>query len=102
MKKPATAKLPVEILVSYPREKGTVYLEWFSVAEPHRRRGVGRQAYEQWERALPRTIKTVRLHAADVVGFEQLAAGSSSAFWEALGFNYRWGREEKRRRSKRC
>ena len=85
--RPKTDLPPVEI-VAYPRGEDTVYIEWFKVPEAFRRRGVGRPTYAQWERSLPRPFKTIRLHAADP------GSGPSDEFWSALGFNYRWSRDE--------
>lgn len=47
-----------------------------------RRQGIGRQYYAKWEAELPKSVKLVRLMAADT------GSGKSNGFWEAMGFDY--------------
>jgi GNAT superfamily N-acetyltransferase len=79
--------IPVSI-TAHPLGPNTAYIEWFAVPKGHRGKGVGTQAYEEWERALPPGITTIRLHAADS------GEGPSGPFWESLGFEYRWDEDE--------
>lgn len=58
----------------------TMYIEWFMVPKEMRGRGIGRAAYEEWEKKLPKSVRYVTLHAAD----------RSDPFWESLGFVHQW------------
>lgn len=53
----------------------------FEVPEEMRRRGLGTAAYFAWEKRLPKSIRQVRLFAADTEG-----KGNSDDFWTSLGF----------------
>lgn len=55
------------------------------VIPPHLRgAGLGRKAYEAWEKTLPATIKYVTLEPVDA------GDGFSGGFWERMGFVYKY------------
>lgn len=80
-------RLPV-VINAHRIGSDTMYIEWFAVDKARRGKGVGRKAYDTWERKLPRAIKQIRLHAADS------GEGPSTGFWESLGFDRRWSEAE--------
>lgn len=71
------------------QEQTTIEITMFYVPRGMRRQGVGTRLYNEWERALPATVQKVRLFAADTDG-----AGNSDAFWESLGFEWKFSSED--------
>jgi hypothetical protein len=67
-------------VLGHLRGPDTVYVEWIQVPPELQRRGLGTQAYECWEKKLPREVRFVTLHAVD----------GSEPFWESLGFEFRY------------
>ena len=83
------AKEPERNIDWHLSEDGTVaYLDWIAVPRDERRQGRGTAAYQQWERSLPGSVKTVRLMAADA------GDGPSDEFWKAMGFDYDYQGED--------
>lgn len=68
------------------RSGDSVYIEEFVIPENLRRKKArnGATEYARWEASLPKDIKLVRLHAAD------MGSGSSEGFWERMGFDWRY------------
>ena len=62
--------------------KEVVWIDMMRVPPEQRRRGIGRNHYAEWEAELPKSVKLVRLMAADT------GSGKSNGFWEAMGFDY--------------
>ena len=64
------------VYVESRREGPVVYLDYFAVED--RGRGLGRAAYERWERALPTDVERVVLDAID----------DADGFWLKMGYRY--------------
>lgn len=69
---------------AYLTAPDTMYLEWFALPRELRGKGLGRRAYELWEKTLPKSVKLIRLHAADT------GSGPTDMFWERMGFDWSW------------
>jgi hypothetical protein len=62
------------------RQGNTIWIDYFEV--PVRGKGVGSQAYKNFEDNLPPDITKIRLHASDA------GHGPSHGFWDQMGFDY--------------
>lgn len=65
-----------------------VWIDMMWVPPDQRGTGVGRRYYEEWEKALPPSVRLIRLMAADA------GDGLSNGFWEAMGFEYQYVGED--------
>lgn len=66
----------------------TAWVDMIQVPKERRGAGEGKKAYEDWEKTLPSNVRQVRLFAADT------GAGSSTGFWEKMGFDYLYTSED--------
>lgn len=64
--------------------KDTVWIDMMYIPPEKRGQGFGRNFYENWESNLPKTVKLVKLMAADT------GDGISNMFWEKMGFEYQY------------
>lgn len=64
-------------------QQGVAIIHDFFIPKELRGTGIGRKTYEEWEAALPPSIKLVRLFSADYEG-----TGNADEFWDAMGFSY--------------
>jgi predicted GNAT superfamily acetyltransferase len=64
----------------------TVWIDMIHVPKQQRGQGIGTRYYREWEAKLPKTVKLVRLLAADTGS----GRGNSDQFWELLGFNWQY------------
>lgn len=63
-----------------------VLIDMFYVPPGMRGKGIGKTFYQNWESRLPKSVKLVRLMAADYGD----GAGMSNQFWERMGFEYNY------------
>lgn len=63
-------------------DQTAIEIEMMLVVGEHGK-GEGRRLYEEWEAALPKTVKLVTLFAADYDG-----SGNSDGFWGKMGFDW--------------
>ena len=76
-------------LIEGHRGARTAWVDMIFVPQGRRGRGEGRRLYVDWEAALPADVEMVLAFAADTEG-----DGNSDAFWEAMGFSYRYDGDE--------
>jgi GNAT superfamily N-acetyltransferase len=65
--------------------RDTANIDMFYVPKNQRHKGVGTRYYQEWEANLPKTVKLIRLLAADTEG-----QGNSDQFWEMMGFEWQY------------
>jgi hypothetical protein len=80
-----TSRAPIEA----HRSGNIIWIDWFEVPKDQRGKGLGTKQYQEWEAALPKDIELVRLYAGNTDG-----SGSSSPFWDKLGFNFVYANEQ--------
>jgi hypothetical protein len=63
-------------------ENERMHIDWLDV--PEHGKGRARKLYEEWEAALPPTIKVITLEAVDA------GSGDATGFWQKMGFWFVW------------
>src|SRR5271170_4901116 len=82
-KRHSSVTAAVQPTIDAHREGDTVWLETFEIPEEQRGKGLGQEAYEEWENSLPKDVQLIRLFAANTGGEE-----SSASFWKKMGFEF--------------
>jgi hypothetical protein len=73
--------------LEYHREGDVLQIDMFALNKGDRGQGGGRIAWQEFEGSIPTDIKLIHLFAADT------GAGSSTGFWEKMGFTYKYDYE---------
>lgn len=71
------------VFIAWHASDDVAVIDDFNVPPKLRGKGLGKKAYEAWERKLDDRFKLVRLFAANTDGVRR-----AHGFWEAMGFNY--------------
>ena len=74
--------LPKGVVLDAHGTGNTLTIDWYTIPKAMRGKGLGKKIYLEWEKALPKKYKFIKLFAADS------GEGKSNNFWESAGFDY--------------